>query len=181
MNLWNGKKLLTGTCLGVALAMAFVPVSAAEETGDGLRTGFLGWHVGVVVPLVSRSNGETTTVADNFTFGSPFGVTVLQAKRMAVDLELVPSMDPGASNGNLTFHPGLIVGLKDKLAAGVRAAVDVKGSAWGFTPLINRAFSYGDGDNKYFFELVLPVRFVDDDTGESHTSVGMGVHFGFAF
>jgi hypothetical protein len=106
---------------------------------------------------------------------------VLQAKRMAVDLEIVPSVDPGTSNGNLTFHPGLIVGLKDKLATGVRAAVDVKGSAWGFTPLLNRAFSYGDSGNTYLLEFVLPVRFVDDDTGERRTSVGMGVHFGFAF
>ncbi len=63
----------------------------------------------------------------------------------------------------------------------MRAALDVKGSAWGFTPLLNRAFPYGDGANKYFFELVLPVRFADDDTGARRTSVGMGVHFGFAF
>ena len=180
MNVWSRKQLLTGQFLGILLALTLVHQSAAEETDDGVRMGFLGWHVGVVVPIVSRSAGETTTVADNFTFGSPIGVTVLKAKRMAVDLELVPSVDPGTSE-NLTFHPGLIVGLKDNLATGVRAAVDVKGSAWGFTPLLNRAFSFGDGGNKYFFELVLPVRFVDDDTGESRTSVGMGIHFGFAF
>jgi hypothetical protein len=180
MDLWNRKKQLTVPSLVILLALAFVPESAAEETTDGLRTGFLGWHVGVVVPIVARSAGETTTVADNFTFGSPFGVTVLEAKRMAVDLELVPSVDPG-TDGSLTFHPGVIFGLKDKLATGVRLAVDVKGSAWGFTPLLNRAFSYGDGGNKYFFELVLPVRFVDDETGGSVTSVGMGIHFGFAF
>jgi hypothetical protein len=99
---------------------------------------------------------------------------------MAVDVELVPAVDPGTDE-TLTFHPGLIVGLKNNLATGVRAAVDVKGSAWGFTPLLNRAFSYGDGGNRYFFELVVPVRFVDDGTGDSRTSVGIGVHFGFAF
>jgi hypothetical protein len=48
MNVWSRKQLLTGQCLGILLALAWVPESAAEETHDGVRTGFLGWHVGVV-------------------------------------------------------------------------------------------------------------------------------------
>jgi len=33
----------------------------------------------------------------------------------------------------------------------------------------------------YFIELVVPIRFQDDIVGDTHTSIGLGVHLGIGF
>ena len=158
----------TLTCLLIALAVPSI-VAADDQIGG---------HFGAVLPLVSHAAGSTTTIADQFEIGFPTGITVKTATPWAFDLELVPVITR-ARSVSLTVHPGIIHKLPDSLAAGVRMAFDVRGSAWGFTPLLNRAIRVGA--MTYFVEGVVPIRFKQDGRGVNQTSVGVGVHFGVGF
>ena len=106
------------------------------------------------------------------------GITVKTADKWAFDMELVPVV---TSNRfvSLTVHPGVIHGLANSFAAGLRMAFDVRESSWGFTPLLNRSFPVGP--LAYFIEGVVPIRFQQDSAGKSQTAIGLAVHVGVAF
>src|SRR5262245_23699348 len=142
----------------------------------------VGAHVGAVFPLITRANGETVDIGDDFKVGFPIGITIKKTDTVAFDLELVPVLDPNDDSPidvPLTIHPGILRSLGGSWTAGLRMAFDIGGASWGFTPLINRGFP--SGDYTYFLELVVPIRFQDDSAGDSHTSVGLGVHVGVGF
>jgi hypothetical protein len=139
----------------------------------------VGGHVGFVVPLVVRSNGETTTVADDFVFGLPAGFAVAHFGRFVLDIEAVTSVQNKPSDIGLELHPGIVMGIKPGLAAGLRAALDVEGHSWGFTPLLNHTL-YVAKSHTLFAELVVPVRFADSVNGRQ-TSVAVGLHVGVGF
>jgi len=138
----------------------------------------LGGHFGALFPLVTRVDGETTTIGDQFKIGFPMGITVKTADTWAFDMELVPVV---TSNRfvSLTVHPGVIHGLANHFAAGLRMAFDARESSWGFTPLLNRSFPAGPV--AYFIEGVVPIRFQQDAAGNGRTAIGFGVHLGVAF
>jgi hypothetical protein len=138
----------------------------------------LGGHYGAVFPLVTRAGGETTTIGDQFKIGFPMGITVKTADKWAFDMELVPVV---TSNRfvSLTVHPGVIHGLANSFAAGLRMAFDVRESSWGFTPLLNRSFPVGPV--AYFIEGVVPIRFQQVNAVKGQTAIGFGVHLGVAF
>jgi len=161
--------------LGTALALTV----AAPRAAAADQPKRIGGHIGFVIPLVSRADGQTTTVADDFVIGFPTGFGLKRFGNVALDLELVPGYQNAPSDVSLTIHPGVIVGLKDGLAAGMRVAFDVEGHAWGFTPLVNRTF-YTTPTYSLFGEVVAPVRFVDHAGGRV-TSVGLGAHIGIGF
>lgn len=71
---------------------------------------------------------------------------------------------PLAAENRLGGHIGVVLGQ----------------ASYGFTPLINRAYKRA-GHGAYFTELVLPVRFQRDATGDSRASIGVGIHRGFGF
>ena len=54
----------------------------------------LGGHFGVVFPLVTHANGDTTNIGDDFKIGFPMGITVKTSDKYAFDLEVVPALDP---------------------------------------------------------------------------------------
>jgi len=164
---WTTVSMLV--CAGLLM-----PTLASAETGKRV-----GAHVGFVVPLVVRSNGATTTVADDFVFGLPVGFGVAHFGRFTFDVEAVTSVQNKPSDIGLELHPGIVMGIKPGLAAGLRAAVDVEGGAWGFTPLVNHTL-YEAKSHSLFAELVVPVRFVDAKPGH-RTSVALGVHVGVGF
>ena len=142
----------------------------------------VGGHVGAVFPLITRANGETIDIGDDFKVGFPIGITIKKTDTVAFDLELVPVLDVndnGPINVPLTIHPGILRHLGGSWTGGLRMAFDIGNASWGFTPLINRGFP--SGDYTYFLELVVPIRFQDDSAGDSHTSVGLGVHVGVGF
>ena len=143
----------------------------------------IGGHVGVAFPLVTRADGRTTTLGDNFTTAFPMGITVKRdGSKMAFDLELVPAIQDRPRKVNLTVHPGLIWDLGGNWAGGIRAAFDVNQTSWGFTPLIARGFPIsGHKNNKVFIEFDLPVRFQKPSIGNNVTAVTFAIHLGTAF
>jgi hypothetical protein len=141
----------------------------------------LGGHMGVVVPLVTRSAGETVTVADDFTIGVPTGLTLRKSDRIAFDFELVPSIQNAPMSVSLTVHPGVLFTVPRSFAAGIRMAFDVGGASWGFTPLLARSFAVEGGAYSLFLELDVPIRFQEDAFGQQHTAVTLGAHMGIGF
>lgn len=141
----------------------------------------LGGHFGFVIPLVTRADGETITVADDFVIGFPTGITVRTSDRVAFDLELVPVIQNSPLNVDLTVHPGVIVGLANRLSAGLRMAFDVNRASWGFTPLLNASVFQLTEGSSLFGELVVPIRFQEDSEGSTFTSIGLGIHVGVGF
>ena len=129
-----------------------------------------------MLPLVTRAGGETTTLSDRFTIGFPSGITVKKNSKVAFDLELVPTVKRAPLDVGLTVHPGILCGLSNNLTAGLRMAFDVNQASWGFTPLLNRKLADLGGGSSLFGELVVPVRFQDENN-----SIGVGVHVGIGF
>ena len=169
------QKHMTAVVVVVALAATVLAprVAIAQEERR------VGAHIGFVLPLVTRTAGQTVTVADDFVFGMPSGFAVKKFGRFVVDLEVVPGVQNEPRDLSLVLHPGVVFGVRDQLAAGIRMAFDVEGEQWGFTPLLNRTL-YNVASHRLFGELVLPVRFVDAPGG-SRTAIGVGVHVGVGF
>jgi len=157
----------------VAMSALFASPASAADT--------IGGHFGAVIPLVSRDNGTTTTVSDDFSAGFPMGVTVKRDGGWAFDLELVPVVQNKPLFVSLTVHPGVVKSLAHGYAAGVRMAFDAKAASWGFTPLVNHAFPVPGHSYVWFVEGVVPVRFQNDSAKDVHTSVGLGAHLGVGF
>jgi hypothetical protein len=158
--------------------LLFLVVAAAGVARPAAAQDRIGGHFGAVIPIVSRADGSTTTIGDQFKIGFPTGITVKTETAWAFDLEFVPVLtrDRFAS---LTLHPGIIHALPNSFAGGIRMAFDVRESSWGFTPLLNRAFPMGR--LAYFLEGVVPVRFQENAAGRNQTSVGFGMHVGVGF
>lgn len=161
--------------VGRIVTCVFIVLACASIAGAQDR---VGGHFGAVIPLVSHAGGSTSTIADQFEIGFPTGISVKTPTNWTYDLELVPVITR-ARSVSLTVHPGVIRKLPNSFGAGARMAFDVRGSAWGFTPLINRGFPAGA--MTYFVEAVAPVRFKQNGAGVNQTSIGFGVHLGVGF
>lgn len=163
-------KLIGKTLMSLVIVLSLASAAAAEDR--------IGGHFGTVFPLVSHAGGSTSTISDQFEIGFPTGISIKPATDWIFDLELVPTITHNRS-ASLTVHPGVIRKLPHSFAAGARMAFDARGSAWGFTPLVNRG--YPVGLVTYFVEAVVPIRFTQDAAGVDTTSVGFGLHFGVGF
>jgi hypothetical protein len=163
-----------------AAAVAVCLVASGAEAQD--HEDRLGGHFGVLFPLVTHVNGDTVGIGENFQIGFPMGITVKTSDRYAFDLEFVPLLDPRDNAPllvSLTVHPGILRSFANHWTGGLRMAFDVNAASWGFTPLVNKGFPHGDVT--YFIELVVPIRFQDDFLGNTHTSIGLGIHGGIGF
>ncbi len=163
---WTTKFCLCGLVL-------LIPLTTPLQAQD------VGGHFGFVIPLVTRVDGETITVADDFVIGFPFGLGLKVADNVTFDMELVPLVNTDPIRTDLLVHPGFIFGLPNNFALGVRAAWEVDANAVGFTPLIN----YSVPINKkvsFYAELDLPVRW-QTIGGETEGSFTVAAHFGFGF
>jgi hypothetical protein len=176
-------RILHLSCKAVfALAVAALALIAFQPR-EAKAQNHVSGHIGVAFPLVTRADGNTTTLADNFTTAFPMGIGLTrEGSRMTFDFELVPAIQDRPRRVNLTIHPGLVWDLGGHWAAGARAAFDVNQSSWGFTPLLARAFPIkGHKNNKIFIEFDLPVRFQKPSIGNNVTSVTFAIHLGTAF
>jgi hypothetical protein len=160
------------------LAIAALAVAAPLEAGAQER---VGGHVGAVVPIVTRTQSQTVTIADDFVIGFPTGITINATPRVAFDLELVPVIQNGPLDVRLTIHPGIIYSAANRMAAGVRMAFDVDSPSFGFTPLVKRTFGAAGSPARLFIEADVPIRFQENFRGENFVSIGVGTHVGVAF
>ena len=145
----------------------------------------LGGHIGFLLPLVTHSGGQTTSLADAPAVGFPVGITVKGSGRTAFDLEFVPQYNAtGSRLTTLTIHPGLIYGLGHNWAVGLRAAFVVDQSTVGFTPLVNKSFPIKNKHGlfkAYFVEADLPVRFSRPTGAPATNAVSFATYFGVSF
>lgn len=145
----------------------------------GFAQSNVGGHFGVVFPLVTHADGDTSDITDDFSVGFPVGLTLKKTQRLAFDLELVPVIHEAGKAVDLTVHPGVLYGLGNNYTAGLRAAFEVDRAAWGVSPLLNKSFPQKNG-TALFAEVVLPIRYVSD--GADHTTaISLAVHFGIGF
>ena len=168
------KKCVRLVMIGAIGVCLTAPAARAQDR--------LGGHFGVVFPLVTRANGNTTNIGDDFKIGFPMGITVKTSDKYAFDLEIVPALDPQDRRPigvPLTVHPGVLRSLGNSWTGGLRMAFDIGSASWGFTPLLNKGFPMG-GHN-YFVEFVVPIRFQDDSVGDTHGAITFGVHLGIGF
>lgn len=172
---------LAGRLQRPCIAAVLIAAAGLLAPAGALAQNQVGGHFGLVLPLVTHFDGETTDIADDFLIGFPAGVTVQATERVAFDLELVPVIQDEPLSVDLTVHPGVLVSFGSAYTAGLRAAFDVGGDAWGVTPLLARGFPIADGSAVYFVELDVPIRVLDDATGSSDVSVGIAFHTGIAF
>jgi len=140
-----------------------------------------GGHVGIVIPIVTRGNGTTTTIADNFIIGFPFALVVRTNSPAAFDFEFVPIINtPSNQDFRFLVHPGITYSFKKKYAVGVRAAYEFGTGNYGFTPIASRSFKL-KGKTNYFIEADFPVRRERRPNGTGFTSVQFAVHTGINF
>src|SRR5260370_15015269 len=182
------------TTLAGGASLAQAQGGSAQETQEKVSSApqaqeqkgpTLGGHIGFVLPLVTRSGGQTTSLADAPAVGFPVGITVKGGGRTAFDLEFVPQYNAtGARLTSLTIHPGLIYGLGDNWAVGLRAAFVVDQATVGFTPLVNKSFPIKNKHGlfkAYFVEADLPVRFSRPAGAPATNAVSFATHFGVSF
>lgn len=175
LQIFLGRILIVAAAIAVSLTCS-VSSSRAQDA--------LGGHVGFVLPLVTRAGGQTTSIADNFTIGFPMGITVKGQGRMAFDMEFVPFIQKNPRQITLTVHPGVVWSVRHGVGVGVRAAFDINSSQFGFTPLVNKSWTFKEAQGlfkSYFVEADLPVRFNRPPGGPSTNPVTFAVHFGVGF
>jgi len=158
------------------LAVGQGRAAAAEDT--------LGGHIGVVFPLVTHADGTTTSLSDNFVIGIPAGVTVKGPGRLAVDFELVPTIQNSPRSVNLRVDPGVLIKLGYGWTYGTRFAFDINSTQFGFVPLINKSWPIKAGNSffkAYFVEADVPILFNRPTGGEATNPVTFAIHLGVGF
>jgi hypothetical protein len=144
----------------------------------------VGGHVGLVLPLVTWTNGQSSDLADNLNIGFPVGITVKGTGRTAFDFEFISSVQDDPRSVTLTVHPGFLWNVGHGFAPGIRAAFVVNSSQYGFTPLLNKSWPIkGKGQliKAYFVEADLPVRFNRQAGAPGTSAVAFAMHFGLGF
>ena len=155
-----------------------IPTAASAQEPAPPR---VGGHVGIAFPIVTRSDGITTTISEDFIVGFPVGITIRNSSPVAFDFEFVPTINNSPRQDvTLTVHPGAIYGFKKNYAVGIRAAFDIGSDTYGFTPLVQRSWKI-KGNTKYFVEADFPVRFRQQPDGRRTTSGAFTAHFGISF
>jgi hypothetical protein len=163
-----------------AQASSAPQAQAKEQQGPTL-----GGHIGFVLPLVTHSGGQTTSLGDAPAVGFPTGITVKGSGPMAFDFEFIPQYNAtGTRQTTLTLHPGLIYGLGHGWAMGLRAAFVVDQPTVGFTPLVNHSWPIKSKSSlfkAYFVEADLPVRFSRPVGAPATNAVTFAMHTGVSF
>ncbi len=140
-----------------------------------------GGHVGIVIPIVTRGNSTTTTIADNFIIGFPVPLVVRTNSPAAFDFEFVPIINtPSNQDFRFLVHPGVTYTFKKKNTVGLRGAYEFGTGNYGFTPLVARSFKLTKKTN-YFIEADFPVRWERRPNRTRFASVQFAVHSGISF
>ncbi len=140
----------------------------------------IGGHVGVALPLISRSEGEITMMTDAVAISFPVGVVFRKTSQLPIDIAVVPTL---LDDGRLNFAIGLntVRGIGRGYAGAFGMLVDVTNRSWGFAPGLDKVLRHMDGGKVLVGDLVVPVMFHKDSAGAAYTSIGMGAHIGIGF
>ena len=165
-----------------ALAAILTCIVRPAQAQEGPTSG---GHIGFVLPLVTDTSGNATSLADAPAVGFPMGITIQGSGRTAFDLEFVPQYNAtGQRLTTLTVHPGILRSFGKTWAVGLRAAFDVNHPSTGFTPLLQKDFPIRNQHGllkAYFVEADLPVRFNRPVNQRATNAVTFAMHFGVAF
>jgi len=156
---------------------AFFSVHAQDGEGEEEKAveTKLGGHFGVVHPLVTVWDGGSSNLGDFYVVGFPTGVTIKKSDKFMFDIEFVPFVSE-KSEVNLLFHPGVLFPMGNNFTFGTRAGFEIGSGAYGFSPLLNKAFPIPNCNSALFVELVVPVRF---HSSGSNTTIALHVGVGF--
>lgn len=162
------------------LVMAFTvmaPTASAQVT--------VGGHVGIVIPWVTHSDGQTTTEFDSYSIGFPIGVDFKAEGPWIVSLEAVPFVNQGPPHSTtVVVDPGLLYGLEHSFTVGVRAAFSINSPQVGFIPLINKSWKFKNQNQlfkAYYAEFDFPVQFNRPTGAPATNSFTFATHFGLGF
>ena len=140
-----------------------------------------GGHVGIVIPIVTRGNDTTTTIADDFIIGFPFALVVKTDSPVAFDFEFVPTINtPSNQDFRFLIHPGIVYAFNKKYLVGVRGAYEFGTGNYGFTPIAQRSFKLTE-KTRYFIEADFPVRWERRPNRTRFASVQFAIHSGISF
>jgi len=135
----------------------------------------IGGHVGVAVPVVMSSGGQTTTVSDQLTFAHPIGIGFKLSPEWTVDFETIfgNPVHPRGMTG-FTVDPGVIYNA-GPVAVGLRVKWDIGSvSNFGVIPLVNRGLVHF-GKATWFVEAAFPMTYTYNTMSYAaviHTGVG---------
>jgi hypothetical protein len=136
-------------------------------------------YVGILHPLVTFADGNTSTNFKNFYLGGlPVGINIWKNAKIGFSAEFVPFIrsEKGLSKmNNFLFHPGLLLALGHGYTFAGRAAFETSGR-YGLTPVLNKIVKKNKNSG-YFVAIPLPLRFGND----LPTSFSIGLQFGIAF
>ena len=180
------NKWISITAYEWALVFVMLFFQLAVCDGRAAAQDILGGHIGAVFPLVTHADDNTTNLFLNFTIGFPIGVTVKGAGRLAVDFEMVPTVQDSPRSVTLRVDPGVLVKLGHGFTYGTRVAFDINTSQFGFVPLLNKSWPIksenGSGFFKaYFVEADFPILFNRPTGGEASNPFTFAMHFGVGF
>ncbi len=140
-----------------------------------------GGHVGIVIPIVTRGNGRTTTIADDFIIGFPVALVVKTDSPMAFDFEFVPTINtPSNQDFRFLIHPGVVYAFKKNYLVGLRGAYEIGTGNYGFTPIAQRNFKLTK-KTKYFIEADFPIRWERRPDRSRFASAQFAIHSGISF
>ncbi|HEX8018084.1 MAG TPA: hypothetical protein VF465_22870 [Flavobacterium sp.] len=136
-------------------------------------------YVGIMHPIVTFSNEETTTNFDgHYVVAFPMGINLWKTSKIGFSFEIVPTIkdeDGVSKSSNLTFHPGVLVPLGSGFSFAGRVAFETSGR-YGFTPVFNKTLIKSENCS-YYAALPLPVRFGNDKPA----TFTIGFQFGVLF
>lgn len=150
----------------------------------------LGGHWGIVIPIVSFTDEDTTAIfADFIQVGIAPGVTVKLNKKWSIDFEFIgftrwrfsDDGTPASASTSIVVDPGVVYDFGE-FSGGLRTAVQVGSGVpfnLGLVPIINKGFPIHDG-LKWFVELDLPF-FITGRPGHGGVSFSPQVQTGIAF
>jgi opacity protein-like surface antigen len=169
----------------ILLAVLATTLASRAQQAEKPQPPTLGGHIGFLLPLVTDTSGNTTSLADAPAVAFPVGIEVKGSGHYVYSLEFVPQYNAtGQRLTTLTVHPGVLYGFGGTWAVGLRAAFDVNQPSVGFTPLLHKNFpikNQGGLLKAYYVEADLPVRFNRPVNASAANAVTFGLQFGVAF
>lgn len=136
--------------------------------------------MGVALPLVSRSQGETTTMTDALAVSIPIGVVLRKNTGVPIDIAVAPTV---LNNGRVVFSMGVNTahGIGHGFAAGGGLLLDISGHSWGLATALDRVLLKMPRGRLLVADLFVPVQFQKDKQGARFVSVTLATHVGLAF